>query len=50
MTKDLENIIKLVDKKVMAQLPSGDGYPSKLVEAMNYAMQAGGKRIRPTPL
>ena len=50
MTKDLENIIKLVDKKVMAQLPSEEGYPSKLVEAMNYAMQAGGKRIRPTLL
>ena len=50
MTKNLENIIKLVDKKVMAQLPSEKDYPSKLVEAMNYAMQAGGKRIRPTLL
>lgn len=50
MTQDLVDIIKLVDDKVKSCLPDENGYPSKLVEAMNYAMSAGGKRIRPTLL
>ncbi len=48
MTQDLGDIIKLVDDKVKSCLPDAGNCPSKLVEAMNYAMSAGGKRIRPT--
>ena len=50
MTQDLVDIIKLVDDKVKSCLPDEGNCPSKLVEAMNYAMSAGGKRIRPTLL
>ncbi|SEQ16009.1 geranylgeranyl diphosphate synthase, type II [Lachnospiraceae bacterium NE2001] len=50
MTKELENVISIVNNRVMNLLPNSEGYPSKLVEAMNYAVSAGGKRIRPTLL
>ena len=50
MTKELENVISIVNNRVMNLLPNPEGYPSKLVEAMNYAVSAGGKRIRPTLL
>lgn len=37
-----------VENVVLSRLPQEDKYPSHIAEAMNYAMKAGGKRIRPT--
>ncbi len=38
----------LVEGIIISKLPDPGKYPAKVVEAMNYAMSAGGKRIRPT--
>lgn len=38
--KDIENVI-------YEYLPEESGYPKKVIEAMNYAFRAGGKRLRP---
>lgn len=37
-----------VEEIIKKYLPSEDGYQKTLIEAMNYSMLAGGKRIRPT--
>ena len=37
-----------VNSAVLKFLPDADKFPATVVEAMNYAMEAGGKRIRPT--
>lgn len=36
-----------IEGKIKEFLPEESGYQSKVIEAMNYSMQAGGKRIRP---
>ena len=36
-----------MEGKIKEFLPEECGYQSKVIEAMNYSMQAGGKRIRP---
>lgn len=36
-----------IEGKIKEFLPEECGYQSKVIEAMNYSMQAGGKRIRP---
>lgn len=36
-----------IEGKIKEFLPEEIGYQSKVIEAMNYSMQAGGKRIRP---
>ena len=38
--EELENIIR-------AYLPAEEGYQKRVIEAMNYSILAGGKRIRP---
>ena len=38
--KDIEQII-------YKYLPAEEGYPKRVIEAMNYAYKAGGKRLRP---
>lgn len=43
-----EELLKYINETVLKQLPDPEKYPAKVVEAMNYAMAAGGKRIRPT--
>ena len=37
-----------IENVIRTHLPDESDYPSHIVEAMNYAMTAGGKRIRPT--
>jgi geranylgeranyl diphosphate synthase type II len=48
---DFENELDLrtsqIDDIIASFLPCGEGYQKPLWEAMNYSMQAGGKRIRP---
>lgn len=36
-----------VQKTVYQYLPEENGYQKTLLEAMNYSMMAGGKRLRP---
>lgn len=36
-----------VEATIRSYLPKGEGNPNRLIEAMNYAMTAGGKRLRP---
>ena len=45
---DLKEINQYVEEVIREFLPSEEGCPSDLAKAMNYAMTAGGKRIRPT--
>lgn len=46
--QDIKEVIAYVEDVIRGFLPDADKYPSKIAEAMNYAMTAGGKRIRPT--
>ena len=43
----LEDKIKGVNDIVMKYLPKEEGYQKKVIEAMNYSVLAGGKRLRP---
>lgn len=46
----INDITKYVESEIMNLLPKEEDYPAEIVKAMNYAMSAGGKRIRPTLL
>ena len=39
--------IEEVEKIIEAWLPAEGGYQKQVIEAMNYSIQAGGKRVRP---
>ncbi len=39
--------IEEVEKMIKACLPAEEGYQKRVIEAMNYSILAGGKRIRP---
>lgn len=43
----LNEKISRVEKVLKEYLPVADGYQSRLLEAMNYSVMAGGKRLRP---
>lgn len=43
----LNEKISRVEKVLKEYLPEADGYQSRLLEAMNYSVMAGGKRLRP---
>ena len=43
----LEQKIKETENCICRYLPKEEGFAKKLAEAMNYAMLAGGKRLRP---
>lgn len=43
----LEQKIKETENCICRYLPKEEGFAKKLAQAMNYAMQAGGKRLRP---
>lgn len=44
---DLQERMKEVEEIVYRFLPAEEGYQRTVISAMNYTMQAGGKRIRP---
>ena len=44
---NLSNITNEIEQIIAEALPDAREFPSHIVEAMNYAMTAGGKRIRP---
>ena len=43
----LDEKVKNVNDIVMEYLPKEEGYQKKVIEAMNYSVMAGGKRLRP---
>ena len=45
--EELERKTREADRIVMSFLPEAKGFPEKIIEAMNYSVAAGGKRIRP---
>ncbi len=45
---ELSFVNKYIEDVINVSLPDASSYPSHIVEAMNYAMTAGGKRVRPT--
>lgn len=44
---ELKNTAELVDQIVKAQLPEITGQQKTVLEAMQYSVNAGGKRLRP---
>lgn len=45
--KQLEGKTRLCEQIIREALPAEVGYASRVIEAMNYSVQAGGKRLRP---
>ena len=45
--EELEKRVASVNDIIMAYLPEAKGYQKTVLEAMNYSIQAGGKRLRP---
>lgn len=45
--EQLNNKVEVVEGILNQYLPKEEGYQRKVLEAMNYTMKAGGKRIRP---
>lgn len=45
--EELETKTREADRVVRSFLPEAKGFPAQMIEAMNYSVAAGGKRIRP---
>ena len=45
--EELEKKTGEVEQILGVYLPKSEGFQSKVTEAMNYAVSAGGKRLRP---
>jgi len=45
--EELDRKTKEVESVILRFLPKEEGFPKKLIEALNYSIKAGGKRIRP---
>ena len=43
----MQKKIRKADEVITSYLPEPKGFPKKIIEAMNYSMTAGGKRLRP---
>ena len=39
--------VEQIDEIICAYLPEEDGFAKPVIQAMNYAFKAGGKRVRP---
>ncbi|MFQ6961328.1 MAG: polyprenyl synthetase family protein [Clostridium sp.] len=39
--------VEAIERILKAYLPAGEGYQTVIMEAMEYALMAGGKRLRP---
>ena len=44
---ELKQKVQETEKTVYGFLPREEGFQKTILEAMNYSMQAGGKRLRP---
>lgn len=45
--KRLEDYVKEIDERIKRYLPKEQGYQKTVLEAMNYSVLGGGKRLRP---
>lgn len=45
--EELNRKTKEIEKNIAEYLPKEEGYQKTVMEAMNYSVQAGGKRLRP---
>lgn len=45
--EEIENRLDNIETIIQKYLPKEEGYQSTVIEAMNYSIRAGGKRIRP---
>ncbi len=45
--KELQYKANDVDRIIVKYLPAEEGYQKTIMEAMNYSVMAGGKRLRP---
>ncbi|MSS63753.1 polyprenyl synthetase family protein [Velocimicrobium porci] len=45
--EELEKRVAYAEKVIYSYLPKEEGYQKKVIEAMNYSVKAGGKRLRP---
>ncbi len=45
--KELEKRTADIEEVLRSYLPKEEGYQKTVLEAMNYSLQAGGKRLRP---
>ncbi|MBR4832049.1 MAG: polyprenyl synthetase family protein, partial [Butyrivibrio sp.] len=49
--KDFESLLKTkveyIEDVIRKMLPAEEGYARTVIEAMNYSLMAGGKRLRP---
>lgn len=45
--KDLKEKVRYIEEVLNAYLPKEEGYQKTVIEAMNYSVLAGGKRLRP---
>ena len=45
--KILESKVKEIEDIIVKYLPKEEGFPKKVLEAMNYSVLSGGKRLRP---
>ena len=46
-SEKLKSYQQLINKRMVSDLPGPATWPTRLHEAMNYSLQAGGKRLRP---
>ncbi len=44
---ELNKTVQSVEKIIMSHLPQAEGFQKTVIEAMDYSVEAGGKRIRP---
>lgn len=47
MQPEFEHILNRIENEIKCRLPEAEKYPAEVVDAMNYSMSSGGKRIRP---
>ena len=47
MKRQIEERVRALEEIITKYLPKEEGYQSRVIEAMNYSVLAGGKRLRP---
>ena len=47
---ELEQEVEFINDLISRHLPDETGLDKKIREAMNYSVNAGGKRVRPMPV
>ena len=45
--EEMKERTEVIEKLLVKYLPKAEGYQSQIMEAMEYSVMAGGKRLRP---